>query len=126
MSESMALVGLDVHQAQTVAAVLDQLSGELCVERLRGEPDRVVPLFLEELDRQVRAVYEAGPTGFTLARVATERGLDVRVVAPGSIPKAPGDRVKTDRRDAKRPGATLCRRRAVLRVRAERDRRALP
>jgi transposase len=102
MSESMVLVGLDVHQAQTVAAVLDPLTGELRVERLRGEPDRVVPVFLRELDRPVRAVYEAGPTGFTLARVANERGLDVRVVAPGSIPRAPGDRVKTDRRDAKR------------------------
>jgi len=98
----MALVGLDVHQAQTVAAVLDPLTGELRVERLRGEPAMVVPVFLEELDRPVRAVYEAGPTGFALARVAEERGLDVRVVAPGSIPRAPGDRVKTDRRDAKR------------------------
>ena len=38
MSESMALVGLDVHQAQSVAAVLDPLTGELRVERLRGEP----------------------------------------------------------------------------------------
>ena len=63
---------------------------------------RVVPVFLEELDRPVAAVYEAGPTGFALARVAEQRGLDIRVVAPGSIPRAPGDRVKTDRRDAKR------------------------
>ncbi len=38
MSESMALVGLDVHQSQTVAAVLDPVSGELLVERLRGAP----------------------------------------------------------------------------------------
>ena len=102
MSESMALVGLDVHQAQTVAAVLDPVTGELRVQRLRGEPASVVPVFLEDLDCPVRAVYEAGPTGFALARVAEERGLDVRVVAPGSIPRAPGDRVKTDRRDAKR------------------------
>lgn len=102
MSESMALVGLDVHQAQTVTAVLDPVSGELRVQRLRGEPTKVVPGFLEALDRPVAAVYEAGPTGFALARVAEQRGLDVRVVAPGSIPRAPGDRVKTDRRDAKR------------------------
>jgi transposase len=102
LSDSMALVGLDVHQAQTVAAVLDPASGELRVERLRGEPARVVPRFLEDLDRSVVAVYEAGPTGFALARAAEARGLEVRVVAPGSIPKAPGDRVKTDRRDAKR------------------------
>jgi hypothetical protein len=98
----MALVGLDVHQAQTVAALLDPSTGELSLRRLRGEPARVVPVFLEELDRPVAAVYEAGPTGFALARVADQRGLDVRVVAPGSIPRAPGDRVKTDRRDAKR------------------------
>jgi hypothetical protein len=41
MSESMALVGLDVHQALTVAAVLDPSTGELRVERLRGEPASV-------------------------------------------------------------------------------------
>jgi len=64
----MALVGLDVHQAQTVAAVLDPSTGELSVQRLRGEPASVVPVFLEELDCPVRAVYEAGPTGFALAR----------------------------------------------------------
>ncbi len=102
MSESMALVGLDVHQSQTVAAVLDPVSGELLVERLRGAPSAVVLEFLERLERPVRAIYEAGPTGFGLARAASERGLDLRVIAPGSIPRAPGDRVKTDRRDAKR------------------------
>ena len=102
MSGSMALVGLDVHQAQSVAAVLDPVSGELRVERLRGVPRDVVPVFLEGLGRPVRAVYEAGPTGFALAREAVARGLDLRVIAPGSIPRAPGDRVKTDRRDAKR------------------------
>ena len=100
MSESMALVGLDVHLAQSVAAVLDPVTGEVRVERLRGEPLRVVPAFLEGLGRPVRAVYEAGPTGFGLARAATAAGLDLRVVAPGSIPRASGDRVKTDRRDA--------------------------
>ncbi|MCA1699266.1 MAG: hypothetical protein LC790_10370 [Actinobacteria bacterium] len=73
MSESMALVGLDVHQAQTVAAVLDRMTGELDVKRLRGAPADVVPAFLERLERPVRAVYEAGPTGFGLARAATAR-----------------------------------------------------
>ena len=58
--------------------------------------------FLEGLGSGVRAVYEAGPTGFGLARAGRERGIDVRVAAPGSIPKGPGDRVKTDRRDAVR------------------------
>jgi hypothetical protein len=55
MSESMALVGLDVHQAQSVAAVLDPLSGELRVERLRGAPAVVVPGFPQGLGS-----YDAG------------------------------------------------------------------
>ena len=56
MLESIALVGLDVHQAQSVAAVLDPVSGELRVERLRGAPTQVVLAFLAELGRPVRAV----------------------------------------------------------------------
>jgi transposase len=100
MAEGMTLVGLDVHARQTHAAVLDPASGELGVSRLRMAPIEVVS-FLVGLGL-VRAVYEAGPTGFGLARAGRERGIDVRVVAPGSIPKGPGDRVKTDRRDATR------------------------
>jgi hypothetical protein len=49
MSESTCLVGLDVHQAQTVAAVLDPVTGELSVERLRGAPTQVVLAFLADL-----------------------------------------------------------------------------
>src|SRR6266550_7251218 len=101
MAKAMTLVGLDVHARQTHAAVFDPVSGELCVSRLRMPPVEVVA-FLQGLGPAVRAVYEAGPTGFGLARAARERGVDVRVAAPGSIPKGAGDRVKTDRRDAVR------------------------
>jgi transposase len=97
----MSFVGLDVHWSQTHAAVLRPATGELSRARLRMAPLEVLG-FLEHLGGPVRAVYEAGPTGFVLARAARERGLDVRVVAPGLIPRAPGDRVKTDRRDAER------------------------
>jgi transposase len=62
-------------------------------------PPVEVASFLEGLG-PVLAVYEAGPTGFGLARTGRERGIDVRVVAPGSIPKGSANRVKTDRRDA--------------------------
>lgn len=55
---------------------------------------------LAGLPSPVRACYEAGPTGFGLYRAAREAGLDVSVVAPSKTPRAPGDRVKTDRRDA--------------------------
>jgi transposase len=100
-TKGKTLVGLDVHAGQTHAAVLDVGSGELRVVRLSGPPGEVVS-FLERLGSSVRAVYEAGPTGFGLARAARERGIELEVVAPGSIPKGPSDRVKTDRRDAVR------------------------
>jgi len=49
-----------------------------------------------------RVCYEAGPTGFGLARHLRERGVECEVVAPSLVPSKPGDRVKTDRRDARR------------------------
>jgi transposase len=101
MQHSMSLVGLDVHAAQTHAAILDVVTGELRGVKLRMAPVEVVG-FLAGLPDPVRAVYEAGPTGFGLARAAVERGIDVRVVAAGKVPRASGDRVKTDRRDAER------------------------
>lgn len=101
MSESIALVGLDVHASQTHAAVVRVATGELHRVKLRLPPVEVVD-FLERIPGRVRAVYEAGPTGFGLARAAAERGIDLRVVAAGKVPRASGDRVKTDRRDAER------------------------
>ncbi len=101
MQHSMSLVGLDVHASQTHAAVLDMSTGELRGVKLRMAPGQVVE-FLATLPGPVRAVYEAGPTGFGLARVAVDRGIDVRVVAAGKVPRASGDRVKTDKRDAER------------------------
>jgi transposase len=52
------------------------------------------------LSRPVRAAYEGGSTGYGLARELQRRGVDCVVAAPSKIPRACGDRVKTDRRDA--------------------------
>lgn len=101
MTEATTLVGLDVHARQTHAAMLVPATGELRERKLARPPEEVLG-FLEDLGPRVRAVYEAGPTGFGLARAGRERGIDVRVAAPGSIPRGSGDRVKTDRRDAAR------------------------
>ncbi|MBA3262113.1 MAG: IS110 family transposase [Thermoleophilaceae bacterium] len=98
MSGSM-FVGLDVHALRTVAATLDPGTGELSVAKLDTTSDAIVD-FLADVGPGCRAVYEAGPTGFVLARAAAERGIDLRVVAPGLIPRKPSDRVKTDRKDA--------------------------
>jgi transposase len=50
----------------------------------------------------VRCCYEAGPTGFGLYRHLIGRGIDCSVVAPGLVPQRPGDRIKTDPRDARK------------------------
>jgi transposase len=71
------------------------------VRRLAGGSDAVVE-FVEGLRGPVRATYEAGPTGFVLARRLEAIGVDCLVCAPGLIPRGPSDRVKTDRRDAER------------------------
>jgi transposase len=68
------LVGLDVHAAQTHAAVLDTATGEIRVRRLAGAPECALAL-LEELGANVCGVYEAGPTGFGLARAARDQGI---------------------------------------------------
>jgi transposase len=52
--------------------------------------------------RGLRACYEAGPTGYELARLLHSVGVRCEVIAPALIPKAPGDKVKTDRRDCRR------------------------
>src|SRR5215218_3507184 len=99
MANSMRCVGLDVHVRETQAAVLDLGTGEVSYRRIRGRPHEVVP-YLEGLEGPLRAVYEAGPTGYGLARRARERGLSVEVCAPGHILKRAQDRIKTDKRDA--------------------------
>lgn len=101
MSNDMTVVGLDVHGKLTQAAALALPDWELSHQRLSGSPSAVVH-YLQGLSGKVLATYEAGPVGYTLARAAGEHGLDLRVCAPGSIPRKAHDRIKTDRRDAER------------------------
>jgi transposase len=99
VAKARTLVGLDVHATKIVAAVLDAETGELQVFRLGGEVGEAAGL-CAGLARPVRATYEAGPTGYGLARELARRGVACVVAAPGKIPRAAADRVKTDRRDA--------------------------
>jgi len=94
-------VGLDVHARSTVAGVLDGCSGELRVQRVPSGSGQTVE-WLRALPQPVRVAYEAGPTGYGLARACVDAGIACTVAAPSKIPRAPGDRVKTDRRDAER------------------------
>lgn len=99
MAKARSLVGLDVHAAKVVAAVLDAETGELQYFRVGGDVGEAAGL-CAGLPRPVRAAYEAGPTGYGLARELERRGVQCVVAAPSKIPRASGDRVKTDRRDA--------------------------
>jgi transposase len=99
MAKARTLVGLDVHASKVVAAMLDAETGEIRFRRLPGEMGRTLAL-CAGLEPPVRAAYEAGPTGFGLARALGAAGVDCLVAAPGKIPRAAQDRVKTDRRDA--------------------------
>src|SRR4051794_18926209 len=99
MAKARTLVGLDVHASKVVAAMLDAETGELRFGRLPGATERTLALCVE-LEPPVRVVYEAGPTGFGLARALAAAGIDCVVAAPGKVPRAAQDRVKTDRRDA--------------------------
>jgi transposase len=99
MTLSVCRVGLDVYSRETAAAVLDPVSGEVTLRTLHGRPSVVVE-WLATLPHPFKAVYEAGPTGYGLARAGQARGLDVAVCAPGHIVRSSLDRVKTDKRDA--------------------------
>jgi len=94
-------VGLDVHAAKVVACVVDAESGEMCVQRLPGDTSKVVS-FVAGLPGPTRAAYEAGPTGFGLARAFDAVGIGCVIGAPGKIERPAQDKVKTDRRDAER------------------------
>jgi transposase len=99
MAKAKTLMGLDVHAAKVVAAILDAETGELRFQRLGGESRPVVEL-CESLPGPVRASYEAGPTGYGLARALEAAGVGCVVAAPGKIPRGATEKVKTDRRDA--------------------------
>jgi len=99
MAKARTLVGLDVHATKIVAAVLDAETGELEFFTISGDVDEAAGL-CAGLPRPVRVAYEAGPTGYGLARELARRGVQCVVAAPSKIPRASGDRVKTDRRDA--------------------------
>jgi transposase len=101
MAQAKTWAAFAVHVSGVVAAVLERDSGELWVQRLPGRSEDVAA-FAAGLPGPVRATYEAGPTGFVLARRLEAVGVDCLVCAPGLIPRGPSDRVKTDRRDAER------------------------
>lgn len=92
-------IGLDVH-AQTVAAcALDTTTGQIQRAKMSSEP-AVVCSWIQRFPADAKVVYEAGPTGYALARHLLAHGIDCVIAAPSKLLRAPGDHVKTDQRDA--------------------------
>jgi transposase len=96
-------VGFDVH-ARTIAVAVAEAGGEVrSLGVIPNNPESVSRL-IRKLGKpqQLRVCYEAGPTGYVLYWQLTKLGVRCEVVAPTLIPVKPGDRVKTDRRDAEK------------------------
>jgi transposase len=90
-----------VHARSVVAGVLDAETGELRSRRAPTLCEETVA-WLQQLPGPVRVAYEAGPTGYGLARACAAAGIACTVAAPSKIPRTSGDKIKTDRRDAER------------------------
>ena len=92
-------VGLDVHARSVVGCALDGDTGEVFQRRLTPDHGEIVA-WLGDLPGPVAVTYEAGPTGFGLARALAAAGISCEVAAPSKLIRPAGDRVKTDARDA--------------------------
>ncbi|MDT0262089.1 transposase [Jatrophihabitans sp. DSM 44399] len=92
-------VGVDVHARSVVACGIDGDTGELFRSRLCPDHGEILR-WLGQLPGPVAVTYEAGPTGFGLARALTAAGIGCEVLAPSRVQRPAGDRVKTDARDA--------------------------
>lgn len=102
MFNERTAVGLDVHARSVRAAAIDSSTGEVIEAKLPPGGDAVAQ-WIAEIAAQhgpVAAAYEAGPTGFGLARTLAASGIPVTVAAPSKILRPAGERVKTDARDA--------------------------
>ena len=104
MHDSITWVGMDVH-AESIAVAAIRGDSETLLSRwdtpnTRKGLERLVERFGEL--GEVRCVYEAGPCGYDLRRFLVAKGIRCDVAAPSLIPRRPGDRVKTDKKDAEK------------------------
>src|SRR5262245_5535744 len=105
MSEPTTFVGIDAHKRELQVAMLLGPATQPVQWTCSAEPTAMAQL-KRKLERAtagpIECCYEAGPSGYTLQRRLTGGRVQCRVIAPSMIPRAPGDRVKTNRRDARK------------------------
>src|SRR3546814_19527429 len=105
-NDSTVYVGMDVHKDSIVVAYsigFGEVGGLGNIGVLDRDIDRLCTRMQSKACRVV-FVYEAGPCGYRLQRYLARKGFECRVCAPSLIASKPGDRVKTDRRDAEQLG----------------------
>ena len=99
----VTVLAMDVHKNSISTGLLEPGSTVPAVDKISSDDEMVRRLIGRFPDPgRVWACYEAGPTGYELARTMRRGGVRCEVIAPSLIPTRPGDRVKTDRRDARR------------------------
>jgi transposase len=117
MNETITYVGLDVHKETIVVAADGGSRGDVrSFGQIVNTPAALSRLLtkLTQPGQMLKFCYEAGPCGYGIQRQLWNAGHDCVVVAPSLIPKKPGDRIKTDRRDARPCGRNSAR--IILRV----------
>src|SRR3989441_5843500 len=99
--KKVRFLGLDVH-AETIAVAVAEPDGEVRSLGIIPNREESIRKLVKKLGpaEQLRFCYEAGPTGYVLYWQLTALGTKCEVVAPSLVPTKPGDKVKTDRRDA--------------------------
>lgn len=104
MKKNIMHVGLDVHKDSIEISTADAgRQGEVRrFGKIVGDLNSLEKAVrkLSSTGRKLYFVYEAGPCGYTIYRHLSSKGFECKVVAPSQTPRKPGDRVKTDRRDA--------------------------
>ena len=102
MSNSTRFIGLDVHRDSVVAAIAPPLGPVEVVVTMANHLPKIRKFFERlVLEGPVKVCYEAGGCGFVIQRALASMGIPCEVIAPSMIPRRPGDRLKTDARDAR-------------------------
>jgi transposase len=110
MSEVITYVGIDAHKKDLFIAMLvgsEKTPVTWQVTNEAGAVRRLVRKLEREAPGPVSVCYEAGPCGYALQRQMTTARVSCQVIAPALIPRKPGERIKTDRRDARKLGELL-------------------
>lgn len=105
MKTSITHVAMDVHKKQHQVAWVCPNTGEIqtfSVANTEAELTKMVKRIRQKAPGEIRVCYEAGVCGFVLQRRLVKLGCLCQVIAPSLVPSKPGDRVKTDRRDAQK------------------------